>query len=51
MNCRDCPLYNWSITPRHRCCNSTWADMNNSKIWEEWAKHAEKVVEYIKEHG
>jgi hypothetical protein len=33
------------------CCSGLWAEMNCSKTWSEWISNAEKVLEYIKEHG
>jgi hypothetical protein len=46
---KKCPLYEanaWDV-----CCNELWRKMDKAKTWGTWVKRAEKVLEYIKEHG
>jgi hypothetical protein len=44
----ECPLLGAN---KISCCNGLWQKMNFSNIWAEWITNAEKVLEYIKEHG
>jgi hypothetical protein len=55
-NCNLCPLYDITykknrINASEYCCSGLWTKMNESKTWAEWIINAEKVLEYIKEHG
>ena len=41
-----CPL-----SYRYQCCGGLWVKMDNAETWGEWIAAAEKVKEYIIEHG
>ena len=44
--CTLCPLNDGAV-----CCGGLWSKMNSAVTWGEWIAAAEKVKEYIIEHG
>jgi hypothetical protein len=44
--CDSCPLQG-----NYGCCNGLWWGMHSSDTWSDWIILAEKVLEYIIEHG
>ena len=44
--CTLCPLNDGVV-----CCGGRWLIMNSAETWGEWIAAAEKVKEYIIEHG
>lgn len=48
--CPKCPLY-CKESGGNQCCDNLWKEMVESATWEEFIPAAEKVREYIREHG
>ena len=44
--CTLCPLNDGVV-----CCGGRWLIMNSAETWGDWVRAAEKVKEYIIEHG
>lgn len=46
QSCGYCPLFFCG-----QCCGGLWDNLNRAETWGEWVAAAEKVKEYIIEHG
>lgn len=50
MDCTYCPLATFDGA-RQFCCNGEWKKMNNAETWADWLVGAQKVMEFIVDHG
>jgi hypothetical protein len=50
-SCYLCPLYCMTRYKLFDCCAGLWRKMVFCGTWKTWIKYAEKVLQYIKDHG